>query len=211
MDGVLVDSEDFIRDAAIEMFAEQNLTVRPDDFRPFVGSGEDKYLGGVAEKYGHPFDLSRDKKRAYEIYDEKVKGKLTPLPGVKAFLHFCSNNNLKTAVATSADAVKMHINLREMGIPTSTFDATINGSEVTNKKPDPEIFLKAASKLGLEPRECLVVEDAVNGVEAAIAAGCYCLALTTSFDETQLKKAQWITTDLSAVPKALINKLTKKI
>ncbi len=100
----------------------------------------------------------------------------------------------------------MEINLREIGIPASTFDATINGLEVVNKKPDPEIFLKAASKLGLKPEECLVVEDAVNGIKAGKAAGCKCLGLTTSFSAGLLKEADWIAKDLSEVPDEIIQK-----
>lgn len=207
MDGVLVDSEAFICEAAIEMFAEHELVVQPNDFLPFVGSGEDRYLGGVAEKYGFAFDLERDKARAYAIYDQKVKGRLKPLPGVVEFISLCKQKGVKIAVATSADVVKMRINLREMGIPESLFNATVSGSEVRDKKPHPEVFLTAARKIGLQPVECLVVEDAVNGVEAANAAGCRCLALSTSFGPDLLQNAQWISTNLSTVPEEIITLL----
>lgn len=207
MDGVLVDSEEIICEAAIQMFAEHNVVVQPSDFLEFVGAGENRYLGGVAEKYNFAFDLERDKARAYAIYDQKVVGRLKPLPGVIDFIAFCKYKGIKIAVATSADEVKMLINLREMGISASIFDATVNGSEVTHKKPDPEIFILAASKLGLMASECLVVEDAINGVMAANAAGCACLALTTSFPATLLIDAQWITSDLSDVPQEIISQL----
>jgi beta-phosphoglucomutase len=203
MDGVLVDSEKFICEAATRMFAEHCVYVEPEDFLPFVGSGENRYLGGVAEKYRFPFDLEQDKTRTYEIYEELVKGKLKPLNGVVSFIGECRKRGLKLAVATSADMVKMVINLREIGISAETFDATITGMEVENKKPDPEIFLKAAQKLGLKPEECLVVEDAVNGVKAAKAAGCKCLGLTTSFSVEELSEANWVAKDLSEVPEEM--------
>jgi beta-phosphoglucomutase len=204
MDGVLVDSESFICEAAIQMFAEQCIYAEAEDFLPFVGAGENKYIGGVAEKYGLTLNIERAKARTYEIYKEKVKGKLAPLHGVKDFIATCRSKGLKLAVATSADKTKMEINLKEIGIPASTFDATIDGLEVENKKPDPEIFLKAASKLGLKPEECLVIEDAVNGIKAAKAAGCQCLGLTTSFPAALLKEADWIAKDLSRVPVEII-------
>jgi HAD superfamily hydrolase (TIGR01509 family) len=207
MDGVLVDSEKFICEAATRMFAEHCVYVEPEDFLPFVGSGEDRYLGGVAQKYNFPFDLEQDKTRTYEIYGELVKGKLKPLNGVISFIETCRKKGLKLAVATSADKVKMLINLKEIGIPAETFDATINGLEVVNKKPDPEIFVKAATKLGLKPEECLVVEDAVNGVKAAKAAGCKCLGLTTSFSVEELSEADWIAKDLSNVPSEIFKDL----
>jgi HAD superfamily hydrolase (TIGR01509 family) len=207
MDGVLVDSEKFICEAATRMFAEHCVYVEPEDFLPFVGSGEDRYLGGVAQKYNFPFDLEQDKTRTYEIYGELVKGKLKPLNGVISFIETCRKKGLKLAVATSADKVKMLINLKEIGIPAETFDATINGLEVVNKKPDPEIFVNAATKLGLKPEECLVVEDAVNGVKAAKAAGCKCLGLTTSFSVEELSEADWIAKDLSNVPSEIFKDL----
>ncbi len=205
MDGVLVDSEKFICEAATRMFAEHCVYVEAEDFVPFVGTGENRYLGGVAEKYHFPFDLEQDKTRTYEIYAELVKGKLKPLSGVISFITNCRQRGLKLAVATSADEVKMEINLREIGIPAETFDATINGLEVINKKPDPEIFVKAALKLGLKPEQCLVVEDAVNGIKAAKAAGCKCLGLTTTFTSEELSEADWIAKDLSDVSQETIN------
>src|SRR5712691_4107288 len=72
MDGVLVDSESLINAAAIAMFREKGLVVQPEDFLPFVGAGEDRYIGGVAEKYGFPLDLSVAKRRTYEIYLDLV-------------------------------------------------------------------------------------------------------------------------------------------
>jgi len=200
MDGVLLDSEEFMCRAAISMFAEKNVIVRKEDFQPFVGMGENRYLGGVAEKYGCDFDLDTDKARAYEIYAEITRGKLQPLPGVHDFVRRCKMRNLKLAVATSADKVKMEINLAALGLPDQTFDQLVNGLEVERKKPFPDIYLEAARRLQLLPEECLVVEDAISGIEAANAAGCKCLALSTSFPATKLTCANWVCNNLSDAP-----------
>ncbi|HPP74987.1 MAG TPA: HAD-IA family hydrolase [Armatimonadota bacterium] len=200
MDGVLVHSEPFIMEAAMKMFAEHGWHVEPEDFIPFVGAGENRYVGGPAEKYGYPIDIERDKARTYEIYAEIVKGRLQPLPGVREFIAKCREKGLKLAVASSADKIKVLINLNEVGLPVETFDTIVNGLDVVHKKPDPEIFLTAARQLGLDPSECLVVEDAVNGVAAAKAAGSKCLALTTSFTPDDLADADWIAPDLAQVP-----------
>lgn len=200
MDGVLVDSEEFICEAAIHMFKEKGLQVKADDFVPFVGMGENKYLGGVAEKYHFPFDQERDKKRTYEIYVELTNGKLKALPGVYKFIAQCKNKGLRIAIATSADKVKLEINLQALKFPDGTIDATVNGLEVVHKKPDPEIYLIAAQKLGLRPEQCLVIEDAVSGVKAGKAAGCRVLALLTSFPAEKLGEADWICTSLAEVP-----------
>jgi len=191
MDGVLVDSEEFICRAAIKMFSEHGVTTDPKDFLPFVGAGENRYLGGVAETYGFAIDIERDKARTYAIYTEIVQGHLAPLPGVHEFIARCRELDFKLALATSADRVKMEVNLEEIGLSLTTFDAVVNGLDVEKKKPAPDIFLLAAEQLGLPASDCLVVEDAVNGVAAAKAAGARCLALTTSFTEQELAKADY--------------------
>ena len=117
MDGVLVDSEPFIAEAAVRMFAEKGVAVRPDDFRPFIGTGEDRFLGGVAEARGVALEMPRDKDRTYEIYLELIRGRLKPLPGVAKFIGRCRTLGLKLAVASSADRVKVEGNLRELGLP----------------------------------------------------------------------------------------------
>jgi HAD superfamily hydrolase (TIGR01509 family) len=205
MDGVLADSEQFICKAAIMMFSELGIKVTPEDFKPFIGTGENRYLGGVAEKYGVSIEIGKAKQRTYEIYQDIIKGKLKPLPGAKEFVNSCIEKGLSIAVATSADRIKMEANLSETGIPASLFNATVNGLEVENKKPAPDIYLKAAGKLGLRPEECLVIEDAVSGIKAAKAAGCKCLALTTSFPGQLLMEADWICENLASVPGESIN------
>ena len=108
MDGVLCDSEPFICEAAGRMFAERHaLTVKPDDFRPFVGTGEDRFLGGVAEKYGIALAMPADKDRTYAIYLDIIRGRLHTLPGARDFVADCRRRGLKLAIATSADRVKL--------------------------------------------------------------------------------------------------------
>jgi beta-phosphoglucomutase len=204
MDGVLVDSEAFICQAATAMFAEKGLSVQEADFLPFVGAGEDRYLGGVAQKYGIPFDVVTDKARTYAIYQELIVGALHPLPGVHHFIDACRTHGLKLAVASSADLVKVQANLNEIGLPFTAFDTVVNGLDVEHKKPAPDIFLLAAERLDTPPEHCLVVEDAINGVEAAKAAGAHCLGLTTSFTPQQLQQADWTAADLSTIPPELL-------
>lgn len=205
MDGVLVDSEEFMCEAAIRMFSDKGLTVTPQDFAPFVGMGENRYLGGVAERYGITFNLEVDKARAYEIYADLTAGRLYPLPGVAVFINRCLARSLKLAVATSADRVKMDINIAALNLPDHTFNQTVNGLEVARKKPFPDLYIEAARRLGLNPAECLVVEDAISGIAAAKAAGCRCLALKTSFPAEKLAGADWISDNLADAPEAAIS------
>lgn len=200
MDGTLVDSEEHNLIAAIELFKRHGYTVTAEDFEPFVGGGALKYIGGVAKKYDIEFSSIEDAKaELYEIYDEVVKGEVLPVKGSHALIQQCKEKGMKVAVATSADWIKLTSNLREFGMDAESFDAIVQGLEIKNKKPHPETFLKAANKLGLSPKECIVFEDAVNGVESAKAGGFTCVGVMTSFSDKQLEKANFHVKDLSEV------------
>ena len=205
MDGVLVDSEYYICSAAIMMFKELGIIASPEDFKPFTGMGENRYIGGVADNYGIIIDIEKVKARTYEIYQKIVRDKLLPLPGAYEFIEKCRKKGLRLALATSADRIKMQVNLKEIGLSDDIFDSIVSGIDVEQKKPFPEIYLRAAKNLGLEPNECLVVEDAISGIKAGKTAGCRCLALTTSFNAASLSEADWICETLLTVPDEVLN------
>lgn len=205
MDGVLADSEEFICEAAVRMFAEHGVTVKPEDFIPWVGTGENTYIGNVAKQYGFPIDIERDKRRTYEIHGELVKGKLKPLPGAHSFSDLCRSRGLKIALATSADRVKMVDVLREIELPPESFDAVVNGLDVERRKPHPDIFLEAARRLNLAPEKCLVVEDSTSGLAAGLAAGCRVLGVATTNTPEAMSDAHWVSKDLSEAPEAALN------
>ncbi len=201
MDGVLTNSEPLINAAAIAMFREKGLAVRPEDFLPFVGTGEDRYIGGVAETYGFPLDVPAAKRRTYEIYLELVPAQLEAFPGAEELVRACRRAGLRTAVASSADRIKIAANLKKIGLPIETWDAVVTGEDVNvaARKPAPDIFLVAAGKLHLMPGECVVIEDAVNGVEAAKAAGMRCIAVAQTFDAKRLERADVVCQKISDV------------
>jgi beta-phosphoglucomutase len=199
MDGVLTDSEPLINQAAIEMFREKGLTVQPDDFLPFVGAGENRYIGGVAEKYAFPIDLAAAKKRTYEIYLDLVPTRLEAFPGAGELVRSCRKAGLKTAVASSADRIKVEANLLKIDLPPEGWDAIVCAEDVVLKKPAPDIFLAAARKLGVPPNQCVVIEDAVNGIEAARAAGMRCVAVAQTFPPEKLRAAHVVRTGVRDV------------
>jgi HAD superfamily hydrolase (TIGR01509 family) len=199
MDGVLTDSEPLINAAAIAMFREKGLVAQPDDFLPFVGAGEDRYIGGVAEKYRFPLDLPAAKKRTYELYLEMVPSRLEVFPGAVELVGKCRQAGLRTAVASSADRIKIEANLNKIGLSWASWDTVVSSEDVVHKKPAPDIFLAAARKLGLAAEECAVVEDAVNGVQAAKAAGMRCVAVAQTFAPEKLQAAHVVRPTITAV------------
>ena len=200
MDGVLTDSEGLINEAAVRFYKELGYDILPEDFYPFVGTGEDRYIGGVAEKYGIALNLSEAKKRTYEIYLDLVPSRLKAFPGAVRLTREIRSKGIKTAVASSADKVKVNANLNAIGlIPAKDWDLVVSGEMVKRKKPAPDIFLHAAESLKVSPSRCVVIEDAVHGIEAAIAAGMWCVGVAQTFAKDKLHMASVVYQDLDGL------------
>ncbi len=203
MDGVLCDSEPFIAAAAAEALRRRyGISATREDFLPFVGTGEDRFISGAAARHGVTVDLAIDKPLTYEVYLELIPGALQPIAGIHAFIAEARAAGLRLALATSSDRPKLNGNLDAIGIPESTFDVLISAEHVTHKKPDPETFLLAVERLGLPASRCLVIEDARNGVQAGRAAGCSVLGITSSQPGEVLlaEGAMAVAPDFTAIP-----------
>lgn len=185
MDGVLVDSEDAMKTTSIESLRRFGINPQKDDFVEFTGMGEDAFIGGVAGKYGLEYSTEM-KDYAYMLYVEKAKELVYVYPGVREILLKVKNRGFKVAVASAADLIKVKTNLACIGIKENFFDALVTGSDVANKKPNPEIFIKAAGKMKIDPADCLVLEDALSGIKAAKAAGMASIGITTAFSRDEL-------------------------
>lgn len=189
MDGVLVDSEPIINAAAIRALAEFGVQAQPDDFLPFVGAGEDRYVGGVAELHGKAYVLEM-KHRTYEWYLQLLPEMGRAFAGARELVELLRQRGVACAVASSADRIKVEANLtRVLGVPLELFGARVTGEDVLRRKPHPDIFLEAARRLQIVANECCVIEDAVNGVQSAKAAGMRCVAVPTSFSPDALLAA----------------------
>ncbi len=201
MDGTLVDSEPAITHAAIEVIRRLGYEAKEEEFKPFTGMGDDKFIGGVLENHGGVYKTEY-KDEAYRIYCETAKDTVKVYPWSREIIEALHKKGYRLAVASASDIVKVTCNLNCIGVDLSLFDAIVTGSDVTRKKPAPDIFLKAAEKIGAEPQSCIVAEDAVSGVQAAKAAGMTAIAVTTSFSEEALAEAgaDRITDDLAVLP-----------
>lgn len=201
MDGVLTDSEPAITQASIEALREWNVEAKHDDFKQFTGMGDDKFIGGVANIYGVEYSLDM-KKRAYEIYVETARERVKVFNWSKPLIIKLKTAGYRLAVASASDLVKVNCNIACIGVDTAIFDAIVTGSDVVNKKPAPDIFLKASEKAGManvSETNTVVIEDALSGCQAAKSAGATCIAVTTSFNHDQLENAgaDYITDDLN--------------
>ena len=187
MDGVLIESEFLMRHSAIRALADYGIEAKHEDFREFTGMGEDKFVGGVAEKYGHKYEFAM-KELAYDYFGQDVKEMAEVPAGVKEMLMALHDKGLILAVCSAADLRKVKYNIQAIGVDESIFTALVTGSDVERKKPFPDIYLEGARRVGIDPKGCLVVEDAVSGIQAAHAAGMDAVGVPTTFSKEELKE-----------------------
>lgn len=205
VDGVIADTEAINARASIEMFDELfglKGVVRK-DFEAGLGRGAEAYIRTAAEAHG--LDLTGDQvDEAATVRQQKIltiikNEPLQPLDGVLELMAAAlQREDFRLAIATSGTREKSEIILRSVRVPYDKM-AYITGSEIANKKPDPELFLTAAAKAGVSAADCLVIEDAPDGVAAAKAAGCTCIAVTNSTTAERLTQADLIIESLTQI------------
>lgn len=192
MDGVLLNSEPATAIASVKAMREFGLEVQPKDFYEYAGMGEVAYFGGVAEKYGGTYDENMSK-LTYRFYLAEGHQDIILFDQVPEIIRTLHARGYKIAIASGSLPVKVNANIQFAGLPRDCFNAIVTAADVSKQKPDPEIFLTAAGRMGLSPEECIVCEDAVSGVTGAIAGGMQVLGITTTFPAERLTAlgARW--------------------
>ena len=185
MDGVLIESEWLMRASAIQALADYGVEAQHEDFLEFTGMGEDRFVGGVAEKHGLVYKTEM-KELAYDYYGQRVMAEAHIPAGIKEMLQELHSRGITLAVCSAADLRKVRYNIQAIGVEESLFTALVTGSDVARKKPFPDIYLEGARRVGMEPSDCLVVEDAVSGIQAAHAAGMDAVGVPTTFSKEEL-------------------------
>ncbi len=185
MDGVLIESEFLMRSSAIQALADYGIEAQHEDFLEFTGMGEDRFVGGVAEKHGHVYTTDM-KDLAYDYYGQRVQAEAHIPEGVKEMLETLHARGVTLAVCSAADLRKVRYNIQAIGVDESLFTALVTGSDVARKKPFPDIYLEGARRVGIEPKDCLVVEDAISGIQAAHAAGMDAVGIPSTFSKEEL-------------------------
>ena len=200
VDGVVGDTEAINAEASVAMFSElYHLTVQPEDFLPFIGTGAERYVAGVAEQYGVEIDVAAATEKRQENFFAILQDKGLPAyPGVLELMESAREaGDVRMAIATSSAKEKAMAVLAATGVDLGWFDAIVTGSQVTHKKPDPELYLTAIARLDLPAARCVVLEDAPAGVAAARAAGAKVVAVTNTVSAAELAEADRVLESLS--------------
>jgi beta-phosphoglucomutase family hydrolase len=178
LDGVLVDTAPFHFQAWQELFQSVGKGFADADFRRSFGLRNDAILRDILGELT-PAEVERLARRKEELYRDKIEGRVTAIPGAVDLLRRLQQWGRKMAIVSSTPRENVRVVLRSLGLE-GAFEAVVAEEDAPKGKPDPQGFLVAAEKLGVEAGECVVIEDAPGGVEAAKTAGMRCIGLTTS-------------------------------
>jgi HAD superfamily hydrolase (TIGR01509 family) len=186
LDGLIIDSEPLQLRAINQALAPVGITLTEADWVLRVGYKSIETIRRLQAQHGfdqNPDEIERDKVRAYQqIIREGDALKL--MPGVCEAIHACQDAQLALALASSSVRADIAVILDTFEL-SGLFDVVVAGDEVSKGKPDPEIFLKAAEGLAVDPAACLVLEDAPSGIAAAHAAGMVSIAIPNRFTQHQ--------------------------
>jgi beta-phosphoglucomutase len=197
LDGVILDSAEEHRLAWHHMAREEGLPFTDEQFWATFGMRNDRIFS-LLWKEVPPERVPElaDRKEAY--YREFIREKATPLPGAIELLSELRAAGYPQALASSTPLPNIEVISQVLGL-NKYLDAFVSGESVPHGKPAPDVFLKAAATLGIETAHCLVIEDAVAGVQAAHAGGLKCIAVMGNRDLPGLREAELSVKDLTEV------------
>ena len=171
MDGVIFDTEKVYLDIWIEVFEKYGYKMTKELYVNVMGTGRKNVIKTFLENFGDDLPIEK-------MYEEKdnqlfyiLENQGIPLKeGVKELFSMLKEKNYKIALATSAKRERVEKQIKDKWLKES-FDAIVCGDDVEKGKPSPDIFLKAAKKIDVEPENCFVVEDSPAGIKAAFSGG----------------------------------------
>ena len=198
LDGVIADTGSFHFRAWRELAQGIGLDFSAEDFQRVFGLRNADIIRTVLAPQITAEDLEALAERKEKSYRAKIRHNIKPLPGVLPLLHELREMEFKLAVASSTAPTNIELVLSSLGI-RQMFHCLVSGQDVDKGKPDPEVFLLAAAKLGAEPDYCVVIEDAIKGIEAAKAAGMKCIAVANTHPQPSLAAADLVVDSLEAV------------
>jgi len=213
VDGVIADTEPVNARVTIRVLKDMfGLSgVRPEDFDAGIGKGAEKYVQAGADANGltlteEQINSAADLREQYLIKAIQQES-LPAFPGVLELINNAlKRRDFRLGIATSASLDLSRAILESSKVPYHKM-VYVTGSEITRKKPDPELFLVAASRMGINPAHCVVIEDAPSGVQAAKAAGAKCIAVTNSTTAARLAEADMVCDSLEQINIETIRKL----
>ena len=180
MDGTLVDNWAYHIVSFNEYLRRKNLTPITELSLDLNGRhSDDIFRIMLGEEQCSKYSLDELNQEKEAVYRDMYSGHVEPIKGLIELLKEAKSRGIKCAIGSSGCRENVEFIIKELGIE-DIIDTSISGSDVTHGKPHPEIFTTAVERMGLKPKECIVFEDAVNGMKAGAAAGCKCIGILTT-------------------------------
>ncbi len=187
MDGVLVDTGEAHFASWRQVMAELSAPFSRTDFERTFGMNNAGILALLLDEELTAEEIQSIGDRKERLFRQLVRGNARPLPGVLDWLARLSTLGVRQAIASSAPQENIDVLVDELGL-RDYFQAIVSGAGMPGK-PNPNVFLEAARRIGTRPAACVVVEDAIAGVQAARNAGMRCIAVTTTNSAEKLAAA----------------------
>ncbi len=188
-DGVIIDSASLHEQSWQRLAAELGKSIAPESFIRGFGMKSARIIEEIHHWSSEPEEIARLAKRKEALYREIVaESEIAPLPGVVEWLQRLDEALAPCAVASSTERLNIDTVLKRIGL-REAFAVIVSAEDVIHGKPHPEVFLKAAERLGLTPERCVVFEDAHVGIEAGHAAGMKVVAVATTHSKEELRAA----------------------
>lgn len=190
MDGVLTDTQSLHDQANAEILQSYGIPLTAKELTVWAGIPQRRVFEETFKKYNVDADIEKAIADKWELVKKRVT-KVELIPGVMKFIQDLYNDHIALAVASSCRFDFIEHILKKLNIE-KYFSAVVSGHDLKNGKPHPDIFLNAAKEINVNPINCIVVEDAPSGVQAAKSAGMKCIAITTTHKKEDLKQADKI-------------------
>ncbi len=198
MDGVIADTAPYHLKAWQEVLQKRGINFTEEDFRHNFGQRNDTIIRNALGKEVSRDEIDTIAREKEAGFRQKIGQNIKPLPGAIKLIKSLAERGVKLALASSAPIENIQFLIIGLGV-NDYFQTIVTGRDVTEGKPSPQSFLLAAQRLGIEPKNCIVIEDAVAGVSAAKKAGMHCLAITNTHPRTSLTEADLIVDTLEEV------------
>lgn len=198
MDGVLVHNDYYHCLSWVEFGKKYGFAITMEEVVGWFGSKNEEIL---ARLFGYELETEKAKELGDEketLYRDLYNENITEVKGLSAFLADTDDERIVLGVATSGPADNVEFVLRKTGLK-SRFQHITDASTVVNGKPHPEIFLKTAGKMGVEPDHCIVFEDSFHGIAAARKAGMKVIGVATTHSVEELKNTDLTIVDFTQI------------
>ena len=211
MDGIFVETEMLHYQAFYDLLKPLGVEMTVEYFYGLVGVPTSKNFVDIVHDFNLNIDVQEWKKRLSDkILETLSEAEIIPIAGIVEIIGFARKRGIRLGLVTTSSRHQFEIVINSVRrsknplLNDHIFDVTVTGEEVIHKKPCPDPYISAASRLNISPSACIVLEDSEAGIASAKSAGCYCIARRTEYNaHMDFSRADWVVSSILQVAQAL--------